>query len=152
MNSDHASNEHASSGSPNPEEFDALVIASRNAVNKLGVQALWKAVLALPSWYFAGAATDLAEPDALEPIVANVEGVPRLLAFTDEVRAEAFADWRTRIKGVTTSVLHMETADAIAYGNSLIQARISGYLVNSGMHSFEASFEDVSNMYKKYIG
>jgi hypothetical protein len=138
-----------SSGVPTPEEVDALVVESRSAVNKLGVQALWRSVLGMRQWYFVGAANDPADPEAIEPVVALVDGAPRLLAFTDEARAEAFAAKRAREKGVEPVVLHMEVPDALDYGNSLIQARVAGYLFNSGAHAFQGSFEDVFNAWKR---
>ena len=76
-------------------DFDALADGARSAVNKTGEHTLWKAVMALPAWYFVG---DRAGDEA-EPLVAAVDGEPHLLAFTDPERAGAFSRYRAAQRG-----------------------------------------------------
>ena len=129
------------------QDFDALAEAARSAVNKTGEHSLWKAAVALPEWYFVA---DRAGEDA-EPLVAAVEGVPHLLAFTDEERAEAFSKSRAVKKGGgATPVLSMPPADAAAYCKDLMQTKVDGVLFNSGKYSFQASLSQVVDMHSRY--
>ena len=54
------------------DDFDALVEQSRSAINKLGHQALWKAAMALESWYFLGQG----HADDAEPMIAAHGAIP----------------------------------------------------------------------------
>src|SRR5882724_9450506 len=63
-------------------DVDVLAEAARSVQNKVGEQSLWKAVMALRTWYFVAQGQGA---DA-EPMVASVEGRPQLLAFTEEER------------------------------------------------------------------
>lgn len=141
---------------PSPDQIDDLAHASRSVVNKMGVHALWKAVLALPEWYFVGSQADPNDPDSLEPIIAAVEGTPRLIAFTDENRAEAFGKARARAKGSDGAVLSMDVPSAIEYGMSIVKSgpagsKVAGFLFNTGEYAFQASFEDVRNYHKQWM-
>lgn len=133
--------------SSTPSDFDVLAEASRDAHNKVGEQTLWKAAMALPQWYFIA---DQAGDDA-EPLVAAVDGIPHLLAFTDEARAELFARDRARKKGgAATPVLNMDTADAAAYCKDLMQTKVDGVLFNSGKYAFQAALSKVVDMHSRY--
>lgn len=128
-------------------DFDALADAARSAVNKTGEHALWKAALSLPDWYFVA---DQPGDDA-EPLVAAVDGVPHLLAFTDAGRAEAFSDSRAQKRGgAPTPVLNMGVADAAAYCKDLMRTKVDGVLFNSGKYSFQATLSQIVDMHSRY--
>lgn len=128
-------------------DFDALADASRSAVNKTGEHVLWKAAMALPDWFFIA---DQPGDDA-EPLVAAVDGVPHLLAFTDENRAEEFSRSRAAKRGAApTPVLNMGVADAAAYCKDLMQTKVDGVLFNSGKYSFQATLSRIVDMHARY--
>lgn len=128
-------------------DFDALADGAKDAHNKVGEQTLWKAVMRLPMWYFVA---DAAGDDA-QPVVGAVEGVPHLLAFTDEDRAEAFSKARGRTRGADpTPVLHMDVADAVAYCRDLMQTEVDGVLFNNGRCAFQAPLSQVVDMHGRY--
>ncbi len=128
-------------------DVDALVEESRTAVNKMGEQRLWKAVLALPEWYFVADQPG----DEGEPLIATIEGHPYVLAFTDEERASAFAASRAARKGEPAApVLSMEVADAVGYLRSLIDHNVIGAHFNNGKYSFGASTEKLIDMHGRY--
>src|SRR3954463_15970883 len=108
-------------------QFDALADASRSVQNKVGEQNLWKAVMALPSWWFVAKGTG----EDAEPMVAAVDGRPHLLAFTSEDRAEAFTrHLESKKGGPRAGVLEMDTPDAVGYGQQLAEMGVETVLFN----------------------
>jgi hypothetical protein len=125
-------------------DMDALALASRSAHNKVGEQNLWRAVLALPAWYFIAQG----EGDAAEPMVASVDGKAQLLAFTDEDRAEAFARHIANKRGgEQAGLLEMDVRDAVAYARELESLDVEAILFNSGEHAFACSMTRLGEMY-----
>ena len=132
---------------PTDSQFDALADAARSVQNKVGEQNLWKAVMALPSWYFVAKGTG----EEAEPMVAAVEGRPNLLAFTSEERAEAFTRHLEAKKGgPRAGVLEMNTPDAVAYAQQLGEANVDSVLFNNGQYSFTTSMLKLRDMYGRY--
>ena len=117
----------------NPD-IDALAVAARNIVNKVGEQALWEAVVALEQWYFVG----VGEGEDLMPMVAMFDGRPQLIAFTDEERASEFASASGTRKGRgPLPVLNMEPLEAVEY---LVELKdvVHGIGFNPGETGFSA--------------
>src|SRR3954471_7352632 len=129
-------------------EVDALAQAARSAHNRMGEQNLWRAVLTLPVWYFIAQG----EGENAEPMVASVEGKPRLLAFTDEDRAEAFTRHLEAKKGgPRPGLLEMDVADAVDYGQELERAGVESILFNTGEYGFSCSMTQLRDMHSRYI-
>lgn len=127
-------------------DFDALVEDSRDARNRAGHQALWKAAVSLPQWFFVA---DQIGDDA-EPIVAAFEDKPHLLIFTDEDRATAFSEARAAKRGEEpTTVLTMDLADAVAYVRS-IASHVPAVLFNTGENGFAAVPTAVVDAFNRY--
>ncbi len=126
-------------------DFDQLVEDSRDARNRLGQQALWKAVMSLDQWFFVA---DQSGDDG-EPIVAAFEDKPHLLAFTDEARATAFAEARAAKRGdEPTPLLTMEVPDAAEYVRSIAK-HVAGVLFNTGENGFAATPTAVYDAYNR---
>ncbi len=118
-------------------DFDALVETARMGMNKTGETALYKAALSLPSWYFVAHG----EGDEAEPMVGVVEGVPHVLAFTEEFRAAGYADGLGRQRGSSApAVLSMDVPDAMEYFDVLAQHKVEGVAFNSGDYAFAVTF------------
>jgi hypothetical protein len=128
-------------------DFDALVDGARDAHSKVGEHTLWKAAMSLPCWYFVA---DVPGEEG-EPLVGAVDGVPHLLAFTDEERAEVFSKHRASQRGgVPTPVLNMDVADAVDYCKSLMETKVDGVLFNNGKYSFQAALSKIVDMHSRY--
>jgi hypothetical protein len=128
-------------------DFNALVEASRSAVNKTGVHDLWKAAIALELWYFVANGTG----DDAEPIIASYEGKPHILVFTDETRAVDFSRRRSaQHASGDAPILHMEPSEAIEYFHSLREAGVEGALFNTGPTGFHTSLGSIIDMHTRY--
>ncbi|MDX2132909.1 MAG: hypothetical protein SFY69_12735 [Planctomycetota bacterium] len=138
-------------------DFDALVEASRQGQNKMHEQALWKAAMNLPTWYFVarGAGEDA------EPLLGALEGKGSLLIFTDEDRAADFAKRRlmraSDVRGasrdpasVEGQVLNMDVPDAVEYAKDLAKAGVEWALFNSGGYAFQTSLIDLGDKFTRY--
>lgn len=122
-------------------DFDALVEAARMGMNKTGEFALYKAALALPTWYFIAHG----EGDEAEPMVGVVEGVPHVLVFTEEFRAAGYADILGRQRGTSApAVLSMDVPDAMEYFAVLAQHKVEGAAFNSGNYAFAVTFTQLN--------
>lgn len=122
-------------------DFDALVETARMGMNKTGEFDLHKAVLSIPTWYFIAQG----EGDEAEPMVGVVEGVPHVLAFTEEFRAAGYADILGRQRGSSSpAVLSMDVPDALEYFGVLAQHRVEGVAFNSGDYAFAVSFTQLN--------
>jgi hypothetical protein len=127
-------------------ELDALAEAARSVQNKVGEQQLWKTVMGLRVWYFIAQG----EGDDAEPMVASVEGRPRLLAFTDEDRAEAFARHIEGKRGTRPGLLEMDVPDAVEYAQELESLDVESVLFNSGEHGFSCSMTRLREVWDRY--
>jgi len=128
-------------------EVDALSQDSRNIQNKVGEQKLWKAVLALPAWYFIAEGSG---QDA-EPLVARVGGRPRLLAFTSEQRAEAFTrHLEAKQGGPQRGVLEMDIPGAVEYCQQLFEAGVDTIHFNNGDYEFSSGMIKIKDMAGRY--
>lgn len=122
-------------------DFDALVETARMGMNKTGEFELHKAVLSIPTWYFIAHG----EGDDAEPMVGVVDGVPHVLAFTEEFRAAGYADILGRQRGSSSpAVLSMDVPDAMDYFGVLAQHRVEGVAFNSGDYAFAVSFTQLN--------
>lgn len=118
-------------------DFDALVETARMGMNKTGEFALHQAVLSIPTWYFVAQG----EGDEVEPLIGVVEGVPHILAFTEEFRAAGYADILGRQRGgAAPGVLSMDVPDALDYFKVLAQHKVEGVAFNSGDYAFAITF------------
>jgi len=127
-------------------DFDALVEDSRDARNRAGYQALWKAAVGLESWFFVA---DQSGDDA-EPIVAAFDDKPHLLVFTDEERATAFSEARSAKRGMEgTPVLSMSVAEGTEYVRTLAN-HVAGVLFNTGENGFAATPTAVVDAFQRY--
>ena len=118
-------------------DFDALVETARMGMNKTGEFALHKAVLSIPTWYFIAQG----QGDDVQPLVGAVEGVPHVLAFTEEFRAAGYADILGRQRGGSApGVLNMDVPDALDYFKMLAEHRVEGVAFNSGDYAFAITF------------
>lgn len=127
-------------------DFDALVETARMGMNKTGEFDLHKAVLSIPAWYFIAHG----EGDDAEPMVGVVEGVPHVLAFTEEFRAAGYADILGRQRGSSApAILSMDVPDALEYFAVLAQHRVEGVAFNSGDYAFAVSFTQLNAAAKR---
>ncbi len=132
----------------NDAEMDALSHAARSIQNKTGEQSLWKAVLALPAWYFIAQG----EGENAEPLVAKVGGRARLLAFTSEDRAAAFGrHLETHHGGGPRSVLSMDVVDAVEYAQQLFEAGVETIHFNTGDYEFTSGMIALKDRLSRYI-
>jgi len=140
-------------------DFDLLVDASRNGVNKTAEHDLWKAATQLDTWYFVARGTG----DDAEPLIGALDGKPYLLAFTDDARAADFAKRRTMrasdargsardAASMQGGVLEMDIPDAVQYAHDLGQAGVEGVLFNSGGYAFQCSVPELVDRVKRYRG
>lgn len=138
-------------------DFDELVERSRMIANKLGEQALWKAAVALESWYFMGAGPEGEEA----PAIGSLEGKPYVLVFTDQDRAADFGKRqnmrRSDARGhartpedMDALVLNMDLPDAVDYLRQLKDAGVEGALFNSGAYAFQSSLIELIDRYERY--
>ncbi len=128
-------------------EMDALAHASRNIQNKTGEQNLWKAVMALPSWYFLAQG----QGEDIEPLIARVGGRPTLLAFTSEDRAQAFSRHLAAKQGGTErETLNMDVADAVGYCQQVFDMGVETIHFNSGDYEFSSGMVTLKSMHGRY--
>lgn len=128
-------------------DIDALAQSSRSVQNKSGEQSLWKAVMGLRVWYFVAQG----QGDEAEPMVAQVDGRPQLLAFTEEERAEAFArHLQSRRGGAMPGVLEMDVPDAVEYAKELESLDVESVLFNTGEYAFAGSPTRLRDLYSRY--
>ena len=128
-------------------QFDALAEAARSVQNKVGEQALWKAVMALPVWYFIAQGTG----DDAEPMVAKGDRRSHLLAFTSEDQAEAFTrHLEAKRGGPRPGLLEMDVVDAVGYAQELMDLGVDSILFNTGEHSFSSGMIGLKDMYGRY--
>jgi hypothetical protein len=127
-------------------EIDALAEASRNIQNKTGEQSLWKAVLNLPTWFFLAQG----EGDDVEPMVGAFGPQKKLLAFTSEERAEAFAKHLAKKGGHQPGILEMDVPSAVEYCQQLFDAKVPYVLFNNGDYGFESGMIKIRDMAGRY--
>lgn len=129
-------------------DFDKLVEEATWVHHKKGEQNLWRATFALDQWYFVGHTTE----DGAEPIVGMYDGRPYLIAFTDEPRATAFAQSKTRPRQRTgpAPILHMDLGDAITYCTMLIDQGVDGILFNPGRFEFHAGLSTLLDHFQRF--
>lgn len=131
-------------------EIDALSMAARNVQNKVGEQALWRAAVTLPEWYFVsqGSAEDA------EPMVARMGGKPKLLAFTSEERAEAFVRHLQARPGgggnINGGVLNMGVPDAVEYCQQLFDSGVDTIHFNPGDYEFSSGMIALKDRLSRY--
>lgn len=115
-------------------DFDALAVVAHDGSKRLvGEREFVRAALSIEAWYMIGvAAPDT--PDELEPLIAQVQQAPHLVAFTDEDRAAGFARSQAAkvSKAEAAPVLHMSPSDAVGYLQRLRELGVQGVHFNDG--------------------
>lgn len=138
-------------------DIDALVELSRSGINKSGEHDLWRAAMALETWWFVARG----EGEEAEPLIATVDGKAALVIFTDEGKAAAFAKAREMRRSdprgsnrdpdaMQGLVLTMDVPDALAYCEDLAKEGVEWALFNSGMFAFQCPMLEMQDRFRRF--